>query len=265
MSIAAHVFSPPASAAVGDPAATRTVYVTVIVLLVLGVALVALAVWLFRRTRPEPQLLAPLEEMDTRAWRKQDPAGQRRALDASRPLGARPVRREAAEPIVDTEFAADRPVVSFDDLAERPAPPAGAPDDPVAPDDPARDDVAPDDAPPEDAENVDAVADDSVSVDTVDTDTEHVDNGNADAEHADTEHVDTENADAENVDTENADAENADTVDPDDETSSAADDGLGSDTATVTEPEERTEGQRATDDTQPVALGRRLLRRPRRS
>ncbi len=110
-----------ASASVGDPSATRTVYISVIVLLVLGVALAALAVWLWRRTRPEPQLLAPLEEMDTRAWRKQDPAGQRRALDASRPPGARPVRREVAEPDMDTEFAEPRPVVSFDDLADAPA------------------------------------------------------------------------------------------------------------------------------------------------
>ena len=122
VSIAANVPSLLASASVGDPSATRTVYITVVALLVLGVALVALAVWLWRRTRPELQLLAPLEQMDTRAWRKQDPAGQRRALDASRPPGARPVRREAAEPDMDTEFAAPRPVVGFDDLADAPAP-----------------------------------------------------------------------------------------------------------------------------------------------
>ena len=103
---------------VGDPSATRTVYITVAVLVVLGVAMVVLAIWLLRRTRPELQLFAPLEEMDTRSWRRQDPAGQRRALDASRPAGARPVRREAAEPNVDEEFDASRPVVDFDDLVE---------------------------------------------------------------------------------------------------------------------------------------------------
>ncbi len=100
-----------------------------IVLVALGVALGSLALWLVRRTRPEPQLLAPLEEMETRAWRKQDPAAQRRALDASRPAGARPVRREAAEPVVDTEFAASRPVVGFDDLVDVPAPTAPVGDD----------------------------------------------------------------------------------------------------------------------------------------
>jgi hypothetical protein len=108
----------PASASIGDPSATRTVYVTVVLLVVLAVALAALAIWLARRTRPERQLLAPLEEMNTRAWRKQDPAAQRRALDAARPAGAQPVRPEAAEPTVDSEFAAERPVVGFDDLAD---------------------------------------------------------------------------------------------------------------------------------------------------
>jgi len=118
VSAVAILFQLPASASVGDPSATRTVYVTVVLLVVLAVAFAALAVWLVRRTRPEPQLLAPLERMETRAWRRQDPAAQRRALDASRPAGARPVHREAAEPAVDTEFAEARPVRGFDDLAD---------------------------------------------------------------------------------------------------------------------------------------------------
>lgn len=120
VSVASLLSSIPESESVGDPAATRTVYITVGLLVLLGVALAALAVWLWRRTRPEPQLLAPLEEMQTRRWRKQDPAGQRRALDASRPAGARPVRREAAEPAVDTDFGTTRPVVGFDDLVDDP-------------------------------------------------------------------------------------------------------------------------------------------------
>ena len=103
---------------VGDQTATRTVYITIVLLVALGLGLAILAVWLFKRTRPEPELLAPLEEMDTRAWRKQDPAAQRRALDAIRPPGARPVHREAAVPDVDDEFAAARPAVGFEDLAD---------------------------------------------------------------------------------------------------------------------------------------------------
>jgi hypothetical protein len=118
VSINARLLSLPASAEVGDPSATRTVYVTVVLLAALGVALVVLAWWLWSRTRPEPELLAPLEEMETRAWRKQDPAAQRRALDASRPAGARPVHPEVAAPAVDTDFASARPPVGFEDLAD---------------------------------------------------------------------------------------------------------------------------------------------------
>lgn len=80
--------------AVGDPAATRTVYLTTIALVLLGIGLGVLAWWLFRRTRPEPELFAPLEEMETRSWRKLGPAERTESLDAVRPWGARPVSRE---------------------------------------------------------------------------------------------------------------------------------------------------------------------------
>lgn len=109
---------PTAVASVGDPAATRTVYTTVIILVVLGFVLAAVAVWVLRRTRPEPELLAPLETMDTRGWRKLDPAARRRALDESRPPGALPLRREASEPAVDESFSTVAPVASFDDLSD---------------------------------------------------------------------------------------------------------------------------------------------------
>lgn len=102
---------------VGDPEATRTVYTAIVVLALLGVGLVALAIWVFRRTKPEPELLAPLEVMQTRGWRKLDPAAQRRSLDDSRPAGASPLRREASEPAVDSSFSTVAPVVSFDDLS----------------------------------------------------------------------------------------------------------------------------------------------------
>jgi hypothetical protein len=83
-----------ASEAVGDPSATRTVYVTTILLVVLALALAALAVWLYRRTRPEPELFAPLEVMETRSWRKMDGEARQRTLDAVRPDGALPAARE---------------------------------------------------------------------------------------------------------------------------------------------------------------------------
>jgi hypothetical protein len=105
-------------ARVGDPDATRTVYIAVVLLVILGLVLAALAVWVLRRTRPEPELLAPLETMETRGWRKLDPAAQRRSLDESRPSGAAPLRREASEPAVDSSFATVAAVASFDDLSE---------------------------------------------------------------------------------------------------------------------------------------------------
>lgn len=103
---------------VGDPRATQTVYTTIVVLVVLGIVLVALAFWVFRRTRPEAELLAPLEIMQTREWRKLSPAAQRRLLDELRPAGAIPLHREASQPAVDTSFATVAPVSSFDDLSD---------------------------------------------------------------------------------------------------------------------------------------------------
>ena len=103
--------------AAGDSSATRTVYGVVIALGVIGLALVVLAIWLIKQTKPEPQLLAPLERMDDRAWRKQEPAAMRRDLDSLRPTGALPVVREQSVPDIDADFAQSRPTLgTFDDL-----------------------------------------------------------------------------------------------------------------------------------------------------
>lgn len=112
--------------AVGDLAATRIVYTSVVALVLLGIVLAALAVWVTRRTQPDLELFAPLETMQTRGWRKLDPAAQRRSLDESRPFGARPLRREASEPKLDSSFAILAPVSSFDDLSEGAPPEADA-------------------------------------------------------------------------------------------------------------------------------------------
>lgn len=96
---------------------TRTVYVVVAALGVIGVVLVILAIWLIKQTRPDPQLLAPLERMNDRAWRKQEPAQMRRDLDEVRPADARPVVRGQDVPEADDEFAQSRPALAtFDDL-----------------------------------------------------------------------------------------------------------------------------------------------------
>ena len=49
-----------AGAGIGDPEGTRTVLAIVALLVVMGVALVMVAVWLYRSTRPDPGFLAPL-------------------------------------------------------------------------------------------------------------------------------------------------------------------------------------------------------------
>ncbi len=85
-------------------------------LVVLGVALLMLAVWLHRKTRPDPELLAPLEVMGERKWRRADPVWQRRRLDAIRPIGAAPLEPSIAPPDIDEAFD-DGPAASgFDDF-----------------------------------------------------------------------------------------------------------------------------------------------------
>ena len=60
---------------------TNTIYAVVLALGAIGLALAVLAVWLIRQTQPERELLAPLERMHDRSWRKQEPAQMRRDLD----------------------------------------------------------------------------------------------------------------------------------------------------------------------------------------
>lgn len=102
---------------VGDDASTRTVYVVVVALVVIGVVLVGLAIWLWRSTRPDPELLAPLELMDRRTWLRRNTQERRRLLDEVRPEDATPLERAPSRPTVDADFAAPRPVRDFDDLA----------------------------------------------------------------------------------------------------------------------------------------------------
>jgi hypothetical protein len=105
----------------GDPSSSRIVYGIVVALAVIGVALVVVAVWVFRQTRIDPELLAPLETMSDRRWRKLDPASQRRMLDEERPEGAEPLHPATSAPAPDEEFAAGgRPVEGFDDLRSVP-------------------------------------------------------------------------------------------------------------------------------------------------
>jgi hypothetical protein len=102
--------------AAGDPRSSRLVYAMVIGLAVIGVALVLLGVWLVRQTRPDLEVLAPLERMGDSDWKKRDPSTQRRMLDEVRPDGAEPLTPEPKPPPLDAEFEATHPVASFSDL-----------------------------------------------------------------------------------------------------------------------------------------------------
>ena len=105
------------ASAVGDPEGTRTIMSIVLLLAVLGIALVMLAIWLFRLTRPDRELLAPLEVMGERKWRRADPVWQRRRLDQVRPSDAQPLQPSAAPPDFDEAFFEHRPAApGFDDL-----------------------------------------------------------------------------------------------------------------------------------------------------
>lgn len=103
---------------VGDDAASVRVYLVVAVLIVIGVILVGLAIWLVRQTRPDRELLAPLERMNARRWRGLDPQDRRRSLDEVRPDAASPIGRAQREPTVDREFASAPPVRDFSDLVD---------------------------------------------------------------------------------------------------------------------------------------------------
>lgn len=101
---------------VGDPDGTRTVTSIIVLLVAIGLALVMLAVWLYRRTRPDPELLAPLEMMGERRWRRSDPVWQRRRLDQIRPAGAQPIQPSIAPPELDAAFDRGPAAPGFDDL-----------------------------------------------------------------------------------------------------------------------------------------------------
>lgn len=105
-----------AAPSTAEPDRSSTVWAIVALLVVLGVALVMLAVWLVRVTRVDPELLSPLERMGDRRWREADPVWQRRELDELRPEGAEPLARMAQPPDLDEAFDAGPQAPGFDDL-----------------------------------------------------------------------------------------------------------------------------------------------------
>ena len=90
---------------------------SIIALLVaIGLALVMLAIWLFRTTRPDPELLSPLEMMGDRKSQHADPVWQRRHLDEIQPRGANPMQPSIAPPAINKAFDEGPSAAGFDDL-----------------------------------------------------------------------------------------------------------------------------------------------------
>ena len=119
--IASRLGSVPSSAVAlvgtGDPASSRLVYAMVIGLILIGLLLVLLGIWIIRQTRADLDVLAPLERMGDREWKKRDRSTQRRMLDEVRPEGASPLAPATQPPSLDDEFELDEhPVTSFSDL-----------------------------------------------------------------------------------------------------------------------------------------------------
>jgi hypothetical protein len=111
--------------AIGDSSSTRTVYVVTIALVAIGVLLLLLAVWLIRQTKPDRELLAPLERMNDRSWQKQDSVSQRRTLDDVRPDGAVPLSPERDVPAIDDEI--EQPIPTLNNLDDLHSPPLQEP------------------------------------------------------------------------------------------------------------------------------------------
>ena len=88
-----------------------------------------LAIWLVKSTRPDPELLAPLEVMGDRKWRRGDPVWQRRRLDEIRPHGAAPLEPSIAPPDIDEAFDQGPSATGFDDFHDVALAEPGSPED----------------------------------------------------------------------------------------------------------------------------------------
>lgn len=94
----------------------RQLWSIVALLAAVGIGLAALAVAVFKSTRPDRELLAPLEVMGSRKWRRSDPVWQHRQLDDARPPGAQPLTTARALPEPLAEFDQVPGAPGFDDL-----------------------------------------------------------------------------------------------------------------------------------------------------
>ncbi len=109
---------------VNDASSTRKLYLIALGLALLGGVLLIVTVWFWRSTRPEPELLAPLEQMGARTFRQLDGRAQKELLDSVRPEDAQPMRWGVVhgDPMpgteIDLEAAARADMIGYDDLRE---------------------------------------------------------------------------------------------------------------------------------------------------
>lgn len=87
-------------------------------LILLGIGLLAMTVWWWRSTRPEPPALAPLEVMSDRKWMTAGESERRRIVEDFRPDGAVPMRDVVIAPVPVDLAGLARDVPSFDDLRD---------------------------------------------------------------------------------------------------------------------------------------------------
>lgn len=116
---------------VGDTGATTTVRLTVLALVVLGLALVVVTVWFWRSTEPDHPALGPLEVMSSRRFSRLSTLEQQQRLDAARPEGAEPERRSrsaiaaearARQLAAELQKLVEATPEGFDDLDVEPVP-----------------------------------------------------------------------------------------------------------------------------------------------
>lgn len=127
----------PGSVAAGLFGSTSTtVYLIVVVLVAVGLAMIAVAVWLVRATRRDHVVLGPLERMGDRSWRKHDAERRRRELDDVRPSGASVIEPPLPGSAAELEPRASGVAIAAESAAD-PDGGASEPDRPVADEEPA--------------------------------------------------------------------------------------------------------------------------------
>ncbi|MCU1391215.1 MAG: hypothetical protein JWL72_4553 [Ilumatobacteraceae bacterium] len=107
---------------INDSSSTRKVYLLAGGLALLGILLVVITVWFWRSTKHDPELLAPLEVIGGRRFRRLDGGSQQVALDTARPEAATPMRwgvqRGGASggPEIDLRASSRTGLAGYDDL-----------------------------------------------------------------------------------------------------------------------------------------------------